>query len=165
MKIMPKNLRLLVVLPIFAAALAGCESMQTDRKADISSKHTEDKTIRKEEKPKHDTWLTDLDKAMSDAKASNKMLLVDFTATWCGPCQMYIRDVFPTEAFKNAAKDYILVSIDIDQQSSLAKKYEVNAVPDIRIFSPKGDQIEHLVGYYGEKLIEKMRSAQKRAGL
>lgn len=165
MKNMTGTLRHLLAISALAALIFGCQSTEPDYSQSASSEPNDPGKTTSQPESSHDGWLTDLDKAMAEAKSSNKMVLVDFTASWCGPCQMYIKNIFPTDAFKQAAKDYILVSIDIDAQASLASKYEVNSVPDIRIFSPKGDQVEHLIGYYGEKLIEKMKSAQQRAGL
>ncbi len=110
-------------------------------------------------------WMTNLDEAMKLAKSENKMVMVDFMATWCGPCQMYVDKVFPTEQFKEAAKDFILVKIDTDEQPKVAQKYGVSGIPDIRFLAPDGSQVSKVVGYKGERLLDDMRSAKSAAGL
>jgi putative thioredoxin len=58
-----------------------------------------------------------------------KPILVDFYATWCGPCQLL------KPVLENLVQEYdfILAKVDIDQNPDLAKQYGVNGVPDVRI--------------------------------
>jgi thiol:disulfide interchange protein len=106
-------------------------------------------------------WFTNLDKALAAAKKDHKVLMVDFNATWCGPCQMYKRDVFSKAPFQNATKDMILVDIDCDQQPDLARKYGVQGIPDLRFFSPAGKPVGKIVGFVGEqKLLDDIKKAK-----
>jgi putative thioredoxin len=56
-------------------------------------------------------------------------VLVDFFATWCGPCQM-LKPVLEKLAQEYA---FTLAKVDIDQNPDLAKQYGVSGVPDVRI--------------------------------
>jgi thiol:disulfide interchange protein len=106
-------------------------------------------------------WSTDFNAAKADAKKSGKLMMVDFNATWCGPCQQYKQDVFPTAEFSDAAKDYVLVDIDIDQQQDLAQKYQVDSIPDIRILDADGKEVGKVVGYGGaEPLLSELKRAK-----
>ncbi len=108
-------------------------------------------------------WTSDLLKAVARGKKEHRLVLVDFNATWCGPCQMYRRDVFPTAAFKKAAKNVILVSVDVDRQPGIAQRCGVGSIPDIRLIA-NGKAVGGLVGYAGPTgLLQELARARKSA--
>ena len=63
-------------------------------------------------------WLTDFEKAKTEAKASHKLILVNFSGSdWCGPCIKLTKDVFDSETFKSyAEKNLVLVNADFPRQ-------------------------------------------------
>lgn len=71
-----------------------------------------------------------------DLIASEKPLLVDFFATWCGPCKMMhpILEELAGKVGENAR----IVKIDIDKNQELAAAYNVRSVPTLMIFQ-KGE--------------------------
>lgn len=62
-------------------------------------------------------------------KSFEKPVLVDFFATWCGPCQM----LKPMLEKLVQEYDFILAKVDIDQNPELAHEYQVEGVPDVRV--------------------------------
>jgi putative thioredoxin len=62
-------------------------------------------------------------------KSATKTVVVDFFATWCGPCQL----VKPILEKLAPEYDFILAKIDIDREPELAAQFSVEGVPDIRI--------------------------------
>lgn len=64
--------------------------------------------------------------------AGEKPVLVDFSAEWCGPCQMMppiLREV------KNSLKDGITVlKVDIDKNQNLARQFHIQSVPTLMLF-------------------------------
>ncbi len=68
----------------------------------------------------------------SDLIASEKPLLVDFFATWCGPCKM-MHPVLEDLA-KMVGDNARIVKIDIDKNQELANAYNVRSVPTLMIF-------------------------------
>jgi len=63
---------------------------------------------------------------------SEKPVLVDFFATWCGPCKAMepvVKDVA-----KMVGDKIRIVKVDIDKQQRIAQQYNVNAVPTFMIF-------------------------------
>ena len=63
---------------------------------------------------------------------SNKPVLVDFAAEWCGPCKMMkpiLKDL------KNQMGDeIIIITVDIDKNQAAAAQYEIRSVPTLMIF-------------------------------
>lgn len=85
---------------------------------------------------------------------SSVPVLVDFSATWCGPCQMMgpVLDQLSAE-YEGKAK---IVKVDIDQSMDLAQKYQIMSVPNMILFKG-GSPVDAVVGavpaaYLKEKL-------------
>lgn len=74
----------------------------------------------------------------------NDIVLVDFWATWCGPCKM-IAPVIEQLAQQYEGK-VAVAKVDVDQENSLAQKYGVQSIPTILIFN-KGNEVAREVGF------------------
>ena len=80
-----------------------------------------------------------------------KTVLVDFSASWCGPCKAMepvIKDI--AEKYKTKAA---IIEIDIDAQRQLATDYMVQSIPTIIIFRD-GQEVKRLVGIQPEAVLE-----------
>lgn len=68
----------------------------------------------------------------NDIINSEKVVLVDFFATWCGPCQALMPIL---KEVKDEVADAVkIVKIDIDKNHNLAVKYQVRSVPTMLLF-------------------------------
>jgi len=106
------------------------------------------------------TWLTDLPKAQAQAKADNKIVLLDFTGSdWCGWCMKFKKEVFDTPEFKEyAAKNIVLVEVDFPNKKAqsadlkkanteLKKQYKITGFPTLVVLDKDGKKIGEQVGY------------------
>ncbi len=104
-------------------------------------------------------WLTDLKAAQADAKAQNKILLVDFTGSdWCGWCIKLDKEVFSKPEFKEYAdKNLILLEVDFPrstnfaeaerrQNEKLAQVHGIQGFPTVVVLDSEGRRLGTL-GY------------------
>lgn len=72
------------------------------------------------------------EKSFSEIINSEQPVLVDFYATWCGPCQM-MQPILQETAAKVGAKAKI-IKIDVDKNPLAASKFQVRGVPTLILF-------------------------------
>jgi thiol:disulfide interchange protein len=81
--------------------------------------------------------------ALARAKRERKPLVVDFTASWCQPCQKMILETFPNPLVANLLDERcVFVTVDTDEEPGLAQKYNVVGLPDIRFLTPDGEEVQ-----------------------
>lgn len=79
---------------------------------------------------------------------SDEPVLVDFWATWCGPCRMYGPLVDKVaEEYKGRLK---VVRVDVDQNPTLSRNYRIQAIPASFIIQ-RGNVLKSWVGYISEE--------------
>ncbi len=81
---------------------------------------------------------------------NSKTVVVDFFATWCGPCQMLMPVL---EEIAKERDDFDIIEIDVDKAQELAMEYDIEAVPTMIIFK-NGTAIDRLGGYYPKEELE-----------
>ncbi|KAI3462958.1 hypothetical protein Pfo_019621 [Paulownia fortunei] len=98
----------------------------------------------------------------NSSKQLNKLMVVDFSATWCGPCK-FMEPVFNDMSAKYPDVDF--VKIDVDELSDVAREFVVQAMPTF-VLLKQGKEVERVVGSKKdelEKKILKHREAPKFA--
>ncbi len=69
-------------------------------------------------------------------------VLVDFFATWCGPCKM----LSPVLEELSEESDVLIVKVDVDEAGPLAAQYGIQAVPTLMLFK-NGQRVDVRMGY------------------
>lgn len=103
-----------------------------------------------------------LDKAVAQAKAENKPLVLDFHAEWCVPCRRMEKEVFPDPKVAERLKQVVFVRVDTDKEPELSQKLGVVGLPDVRYFNTDAKFIGKSMGYitaesFSKKLDEIIR--------
>ena len=97
------------------------------------------------------TLLEISEKNFDEIVAGDKPVLVDFWATWCGPCQ------FMLPIFDKLAKKYSdrvsFGRLNVDDNQGVAMRFDVYAIPTFIVFM-NGKAIDRAVGAVGEKGLE-----------
>jgi len=98
-----------------------------------------------EEKSSSDFIEIKDDKQFNDIVKNGEMVLVDFYATWCGPCK-----TMPPVLSKIKAdyKNIKILKVDVDNNETLSRLYNIRAIPTILLFK-KGKLVWNHTGAIG----------------
>lgn len=89
----------------------------------------------------------------TDIISSDKPTLVDFFATWCGPCKMQSPILDQVKA--KVGEQANIIKVDIDKNQALAAEYRVQSVPTLILFQ-SGVPVWRAVGVQQAQLLEAM---------
>ncbi|MDE5423912.1 thioredoxin domain-containing protein [Ancylomarina sp. DW003] len=93
---------------------------------------------------------SDLDKALVLAKKENKLVFVDFYTSWCGPCKMLSKKVFPQEKVGSYFNSHFInCKIQCDDSGygkELGEKYEIQAYPTLMLIDCNGEIVHSMAG-------------------
>ena len=67
-------------------------------------------------------------------KAGDKLVVIDFFATWCGPCKMIAPKI---EEMEQSMKNVVFLKVDVDEAEDAASEYEVSAMPTFILIKKK----------------------------
>ncbi|XP_021944684.1 thioredoxin-2 [Folsomia candida] len=91
---------------------------------------------------------SDFDTQLKDA--GNKLVVVDFYATWCGPCKMVAPKL---EEMAALFTDVIFLKVDVDENEEVASEYGISCMPTF-IFIKNGEKVSEFSGANADKIKE-----------
>ncbi len=90
-----------------------------------------------------------LEAALAKAGETDKMVVVDFFATWCGPCKMMDKETWPQEdVVAWVGKHAILIKVDVDKEKAVAEQFNITAMPTIVFLKADKSEISRFVDAY-----------------
>ncbi|CAG7861480.1 hypothetical protein BRARA_I01605 [Brassica rapa] len=85
-------------------------------------------------------------------KGSNKLLVIDFTAAWCGPCKAMEPRV---KEIVSRYPEAVFARVDVDRFMDVAGTYRANTLPAF-VFVKRGEEIDRVVGAKPDELVYKI---------
>ena len=93
-----------------------------------------------------------LDNFEEEVLNSKEPVLVDFWATWCGPCRMLSPIV---DQVAEATEGVKIGKVNVDEQEELADRYSIMSVPALKFFK-NGEVVKDSTGFIPKEKIEEM---------
>ncbi|XP_077549310.1 thioredoxin 2 [Haemaphysalis longicornis] len=90
-------------------------------------------------------------------EAGDKLVVVDFYATWCGPCKMI--EPFLKQQSEIYKDEVVFLKVDVDENEEIASQYEISCMPTF-LFIKKREKVDEISGA-NKEMIQQMLETHK----
>ncbi len=101
-----------------------------------------------QEKAKRPVHLSDGN--FKETIKNNSLVLVDFYADWCHPCQMIAPEI---EALASSLEGVVVAKLNVDENQQTAREYGVMSIPTLILFK-EGKEVDRIIGAVPRSAIE-----------
>lgn len=153
---MNEKIKIIILIVIFIVMLVGVKMLMDYENNDIAkttqTNMPENQIIEEEEEMEEAILEVTEENFESEVLNSDKKVLIDFYAEWCGPCHM-LSPIVAEVAKSNT--DIKVVKINIDNSQSLAIEYGVMSIPTLVVMN-EGKEVNRSVGLISKSAVEQL---------
>lgn len=105
-------------------------------------------------------WTTDVEGALRTANQSGQLILMKFTADWCGPCRKMEHETFGSPAVASTVnQQFVPILVNIDKHKQLAQHLKIKSIPAIIVVSPQMVILDRMDGFQtAQRLLPKLQT-------
>lgn len=93
------------------------------------------------------------EESVSDVKVTGLPVIMDFSATWCPPCQQF-KPIFE-DAKDRYSGQIEFKTIDVDAEKELAQQFNITSIPAIIFIDAEGNEINRIIGFIDKDSFDK----------
>lgn len=93
------------------------------------------------------------EESVSDVKVTGLPVIMDFSATWCPPCQQF-KPIFE-DAKDRYSGQIEFKTIDVDAEKELAQQFNITSIPAIIFIDAEGNEINRIIGFTDKDSFDK----------